>query len=382
MTKGYTNTLGRLSVGIQPDTFSEAAGFLIRRKKAYADIPSYLKLRSPVYMYRIDLANAGYSEKPIWLSYNYKKDPKKQRSFYYYDGVSEWIKLPSTLDLNNNQLRAAWHFPYSTVAVMDDKRYRIGPMPSDTYSEFGSVNAASAIAIDDATGNVLYEQNANTPRSIASLTKLMTAYVLLNNDVDLDREVVYHARYDQDGARLRMDEGEILSMRDLMYAMTVGSANNAAYALVDQAGYSTSEFVNMMNAEARALGLTKTTFADPSGLDPQNISTAADYAKFMRKIMKDGDMLALATTQRYSFTTRNNGEYHGFNNTNSLMRTSDLYITGSKTGYLDEAGYCLALKAKDDDHEVITVVLGSPSSSGRFSDSEELMKWAFRNYVW
>ncbi len=382
MTKGYTNTLGRLSVGIQADTFSDEAGFLIRRKKAYADIPDHLKLVSPVYVYTIDIPNSGYFEKPVWLSYMYKKDPKKQRSFYYYDGVSEWKKLPTTIDTVNNKIQAAWHFPYSIVAVMDDKRYKVGPVPTDSFSDFGYINTASAIAIDDTTGNVLYEQNANTPRSIASLTKLMTAYVLLQNNVDLDREVVYHASYDQDGARLRMDEGEILSMRDLMYAMTVGSANNAAYALVDHAGYSTAEFVNMMNATADELGLANTTFADPSGLNPQNISTAADYAKFMKHVMKDGDILALTTAQSYSFTTRNNGEYHGFNNTNSLMRTSDLYITGSKTGYLDEAGYCLAFKAKEDNHEVITVVLGATTSSGRFSESERLMKWAFTNYAW
>lgn len=382
MVKGYTNSLGRLSVGIQPDTFSEAAGFLIRRRKAYADIPEYLKLVSPVYVYNIDFPNVGYFDKPLWLSYLYKKDPKKQRSFYYYDGISEWKKLPTTLDITNNQIRAAWHFPYSIVAVMDDTRYKIGPMPTESFSDFGSLDAVSAIAIDDITGNVLYEQNADTPRSMASLTKLMTAYVLFQNNVDLDREVVYHARYDQDGARLRMDEGEILSMRDLMYAMTVGSANNAAYALVDQAGYSTSEFVNMMNAEADELGLSHTTFADPSGLNPQNITTASDYAKFMRQVMKDPNILAVTTAQSYSFTTRNNGEYHGFNNTDSLMRTSDLYITGSKTGYLDEAGYCLALKAKEDHHEVITVVLGSTTSSARFSETERLMKWAFANYAW
>lgn len=382
ITKGYTNQLGRLQVGIQPNTFTTAAGFLIRRKKAYADIPTYLKLVSPVYLYRIDTTDGNYIEKPLWLSYQYKKDSKKQRSFYYYDGISEWVKLPTTIDTSTNQLSAAWHFPYSIVAVMDDKRYRIGPTPTTSFADFGTTAAVSAIAIDDTSGNVLYEQNADAIRSIASLTKLMTAYVLLQNNVNLDAEVEYHTRYDQAGARLRMSEGDILSMRDLLYAMTVGSANNAAYALVDQAGFSTSQFVTMMNEAAADLDLGHTTFADPSGLDPNNVSTASDYAKFMRSIMRDPDMLALTTAKSYSFTTRNTGEYHDFNNTNSLMRTSDLYITGSKTGYLDEAGYCLAIKAKADDHEVITVVLGSTTSSARFSESERLMKWAFANYEW
>lgn len=382
MTRGFTNTLADLSVGVQPDTFNQAAGFLVRKRQAYENVPEYLNLVSDVYSYKIDLPGVGYFEKPIWLSYNYEKDPKYQRNFYYYDGSSQWVKLPTTLDTVNDQVRAAWHFPYSIVAIFDDTRNDVGPSKIATFSDFGGIDAAGAIAIDESTGAVLYEHNAHAKRSIASLTKLMTAYVLIQEGTDLDRDVFYHSRYDQIGARLRMNEGEILSMKDLMYAMTVGSANNAAYALVDNAGYAKAEFVQLMNQTAGRLGLSDTNFADPSGLDPNNTSTPADYAKFMRAILRDADMLNFTTTSSYSFITRNTGEYHGFNNTNSLMRTSDLYITGSKTGYLDEALYCLALKTKQYNHEVITVVLGSPSGSARFSESERLMKWALANYDW
>lgn len=383
MSRGYTITHEDMSVGIQPNTFTEAAGVWVHQKQTYPDLPEYLEVVSSVYVYQIDVTEQAYVSQPIWLSYSYAADPEHRRSLYYYDGrLNEWVPLPTSLDTVNNHVRAAWHFPYSIIVVADDTRYGLGPIQRDTYAAFGDIAAESAIAIDEATGEELYGKNVDTKRSIASLTKLMTAYVLLENEVDLDAVVTYHSRYDQIGARLYVNEGETMTMRDLMYAMTIGSANNAAYALIDNAGYSTSEFVQMMNNAASELELTNTTFADPSGLDPANQSTAADYASFVRQVSRDPDILALTTAQAYAFTTLNTGQYHDFNNTNLLMRTSDLYITASKTGYLDEALYCLAMKAKDGDREVITVVLGAPTSWGRFTDSERLMDWAFTNYEW
>ncbi len=382
MERGYTNELNDLRVGVPAGTFSSAADFLLREKKNYPNLPKYLEPVSSAYVYSIDIANPGYTASPIWLSYEYEEDPKYQRNFYYYDGTSEWVKLPTNLDTVNNRVRAAWHFSYSIIGVFDDTRYDVGPIKKDSYSDFGGIASTSAIAIDNATGVVLYEKDANTKRSIASLTKLMTAYVLLQNDVNLEKEIIYSSSYDQIGARLRLNSGDIVSMDDLMYAMVVGSANNAAYALMYEGGYSKEQFVKKMNKAAKNLGLSNTTFADPSGLDANNQSTAADYAKFMRSIMSDPKMLHYSTTKAYAFTTRNTGEYHDFDNTNALMKTSDLYITGSKTGYLDEAGYCLAFKAKEGDDEVITVVLGASSGWARFTESERLMRWAFTNYSW
>ncbi|MDP3971208.1 MAG: serine hydrolase [bacterium] len=383
MTRGYTLQLESASVGIQPNTFIGEAPFWLRKKAVYPELPSYLEPASDVFLYQIDFENVGYFDKPIWLSFDYSEDPEHKRNVYYYDGtLEEWIALPTYLDTVNNRVRAAWHFPYSIVGVFDDLRYSIGPIKKSEYQDLGDINAVAVIAIDEATGEELYGKNTTEKRSIASLTKLMTAYVLFSNNVDLDREVTYYSQFDQIGARLRMNNGEILSMNDLMYAMTVGSANNAAYALVYHAGYSKEEFVGMMNLKAQELGLENTTFADPSGLDPLNQSTVADYAKFVRLIMKSPQMLEHTAASSYSFVTRNTGEVHSFKNTNELMRTSDLYITGSKTGYLDEALYCLALKAKDGDREVITVLFGSPSPWTRFSETERLMKWAFNNYSW
>ena len=383
MQKGYTLQANRMTFGVPPGVYDEEAVVLLREKSNYPALPEYLQPVSDVFWYQVFVSNPSYHASPVWLSHQYEADPEHNRSFYYYDGTQqEWRALPTWLDSVNNQTRAAWHFPQSLVVVADDTRTNIGPLQADGYTDFGSINAAAAIAIDNATGAVLYDHNMNDIRSIASLTKLMTAYVLLEEGVDFSPLVTYSSEYDQIGARLRMRGGDVLSMEDLLYAMTVGSANNAAYALVGEAGYTVDEFVGLMNEAADDFELEHTTFADPSGLDPRNTSTAKDYATFMQIIMRDPQMLALTAASGYSFTTRNTGEGHSFNNTNALMRTSDLYITGSKTGYLDEAIYCLALKAKQDNREVITVVLGAPSSTVRFHESERLMEWAFANYQW
>lgn len=383
MQRGYTLTAGDMRLGIQPETFTSAAPVWLHTKKTYPDVPEYLKPVSDIYVYQIDIPGAGYNPTPLWLSYDYETTPESRRQFYYYDGnQASWVALPTTIDSVTQQARAAWHFSYSIIGLFDDTRYGLGPSQSASFVPFGDIQSGGAIAIDVATGQVLYEKDAHTKRSIASLTKLMTAYVLLEQNIDWDRQVTYHQRYDQIGAWLSLREGDVVTMRNLLYSLLVGSTNNAAYALVDQIGMTPETFVALMNQSAVELGLSETMFADPSGLNPHNQSTPADYAKFMNIVMRDPRMLDMTTLGRYEFTTINTGQYHGFNNTNVLLRSSDLYITGSKTGYLDEAMYCLALKAKDGDNEVITVVLGSPSSSGRFFESERLMKWAFTNYDW
>ncbi|MBI2415152.1 MAG: D-alanyl-D-alanine carboxypeptidase [Candidatus Kerfeldbacteria bacterium] len=383
LERGYTLQHEAIALGIQPDSLNQPAVAWIRTRQHYTTVPTDLTLVSAVYSYTITQTTPQFLDHPVWLSYHYTDTTKRLRQFYYYDTTQQqWRALPSQHDSVSQTVRAAWFAPYSVVAVLEDPDQLLGPSRRFNFQEFGDINAAAAIVIDEQTGTVLYSHNAATTRSMASLTKLMTAYVLVQQSVDFDRIVTYHSRYDQIGARLRLVEGEQVSLRDLLYAMTVGSANNAAYALVDQAGYTIPEFVGLMNQAAAELGLNQTSFADPSGLNPANQSTAADYAKLVQQVINTTAMLQYTTTSYYSFTTRNSQVFHDFVNTNMLLRTSDLHITGSKTGYLDEALYCLALRVRQADHEIITVVLGAPTSTSRFAESERLTQWALSNYQW
>ncbi|MFA6474647.1 MAG: serine hydrolase [Patescibacteria group bacterium] len=368
-TSGYTLERGRLDLGIQANSLQTATKAWVRRVKNFPVLPDTLKQISPVYSYTIQ-DESNWINEPLQFQYHLKgKKYQYDRFFYYYNtGSQTWVKLDSQVSQADQTVTAQWGALNSLVVVAADT--------TDPFNEFGAIDAAAAIAIDADTGTVLYNHNADTQRSMASMTKLMTGYVLFNDGVDLDKVATYHSSYDKEGAFLRVTEGETMTMDNLMNAMLVGSANNAAYGLVGNAGYSVSDFVNKMNDTAEELGLTATVFTDPSGLDVGNITTASDYARFMNLALQNDDIAAITATPYYQFTTINYGNFHDFNNTNSLMLTSNLDITGSKTGFIYEALYCLAMRVHDGDHNIIVVVMGASTSWTRFSEAERLADWA------
>lgn len=255
------------------------------------------------------------------------------------------------------------------------------PRPRPAIAPVPVISAAAAIVVDARTGDVLYEKNANEQRPIASLTKLMTAQVFLDTQPDWQRIVAYNTDDDTMGARVMLHEGETASQADLLASLLVGSANNAAYALVRESPYTRDTFVDAMNAKAASLGLAATVFADPSGLFVNNTSTAREVATFTRTAFARSEITHYANLRSYEFTTRNTDERHVIKNLNGLLR-SNLMVRGTKTGYLDEAGYCLASWIRNDNGEgLIIVVLGEPTARHREDDTRALADWAFDRFA-
>jgi D-alanyl-D-alanine carboxypeptidase len=380
---GYTLERGKLDLGIQPASLQSADKAWVRKVKTAPELPDNLVALSPVYSFTIQ-NEEDWLDVPLQFQYQLKgKKYKYDRAFYYYDSAgNDWVKLDSSLNRAARTIRTQWGALHAYIVVAADTTDPFGPSKTSDYSAFGSIDAAAAIAIDEATGDVLYSSNINTERSMASMTKLMTAYVLFNAGIDLDDIATYHSSYDQEGGSLHVSEGETMTMGNLMNAMVVGSANNAAYALVGNAGYSVAEFVGLMNDAAEDLGLEHTQFADPSGLAVGNITTASEYAKLMKAVLQNETIAEISATPYYAFTTINYDNFHDFNNTNSLLVNHALDITGSKTGYIDEALYCLAMRTEEDGHSIITVVMGAPTLSARTSESYRLVNWVFSNYNW
>jgi len=239
-----------------------------------------------------------------------------------------------------------------------------------------NISSPAGIVINADTGKVLWDKNLNDVRSIASLTKLMTGLVFLDTGTPFNKVVTIESSDSAEGGKLYVVPGETLTTRDLFYSMLVGSANNAALALARSTGKSRAEFVARMNAKAKALGLTKTHFADPSGLDVGNTSTAAEYAILSRAALKDFTMLQGTTTKVYTFTTINTNKFHSIKSTNELLNT-DLYVTGGKTGFLNESLYCLMTKIRAKNNtQYLAIVLGAPDSATRFHETEALLRWA------
>lgn len=381
--KGYTLSNNDFSLGIQPDTFSEAAKVYLRPYKKEVTLPTNLNLISSVYIYNIKIKEQSQLTKMIWLSLKYNSDSKYKKNLYYFNSLKgEWEKLAGVNDKENSLIKSGWFFPYSIVAVFEDPSQLEAPVKINNFSKFyENLDAASAIVIDELSGKILYQKNANEQRSIASLTKVMTALIFLETDTSMDNIITYHAINDREGARLYVSEGETMTVQDIFYTMLVGSANNCALTLADSTGLSREDFVIKMNEKAAALNLTNTYFIDPSGLEVGNVSSAADYAKLMQIALDKPEITAAMTTQNYSFYTINTNNYHSINSTDPILNW-DITVTGGKTGYINEALYCMMLKAKEDDHEIITVLLGNPSSIDRFTETYNLSKWALSNYSW
>lgn len=229
------------------------------------------------------------------------------------------------------------------------------------------VPARSAILWNTDTNSIAFEQNAFERLPIASLTKLMTAMVALDYGFDIDQPVEIQPEEYVIGGQLLLHPGELVTMRDLFNASLLGSANNATLAYVREIGVDKKEFIRAMNRKAVTLGLEQTFFTDVTGLDAGNISTAYEVARLAQHAFEQYPEIAGSTGQKeYAFVVGGSGREHTIRNTNKLIAEGNMAALGSKTGYLNEAGYCLVLQGIREQAPMVAVVLGSPSEQQQY----------------
>jgi D-alanyl-D-alanine endopeptidase (penicillin-binding protein 7) len=236
------------------------------------------------------------------------------------------------------------------------------------------IRAAAAIVVNPETGQVLFETNAQDKRSIASITKVMTALVFLEDDPDLSRSVVVERGDVYAASTTYLRAGEKLSAEDLLNLTLIASDNAAARALARISHGGTASFIDRMNEKAIELGLESTSFSDPSGLDAQNISSAYDLSRLIAYAAGDERIASVMRRAEYQLTTsRRTITLH---NTNRLLSAGELDVRGGKTGFINKAGYCLAtlLRLPQGD-QVAVVVLGARSNALRFSETKHLFNW-------
>jgi len=236
------------------------------------------------------------------------------------------------------------------------------------------------LLIDYATGDVLAEHNAQRQLPPASLTKLMTAYLVfehiksgrihLTDIVTIGPEAL-KAR----GSRVRLKIGMQVSVEDLVKSMLVRSANNATVALATYVAGSEEAFVELMNARARAWELSGTSFANSTGLDrPGHLSTARDLSRIAAAVIRDfPDFYAWFSLRDFTFNER------AIHNSNGLLWRDDT-VDGMKTGYTRHAGWCLVSSANREQTRLIATVLGAPSNRTRVLSSQRLLEYGFRNF--
>lgn len=241
-----------------------------------------------------------------------------------------------------------------------------------------SLYSNAALVLDENTGAVLYGKNMDTVHPIASLTKLMTAIVILDSGLPLDATIrVENDDIDMErGSRSKMRIGEVLARRDMLRLALMSSENRAATALARTFPGGRDAFVATMNRRAGKIGMTATWFVDSSGLSRKNVSTARDLAKLVATAARYELIRDYSTTPQVSLKRLDSGTQVNYVNTNLLLRRDNGWdINISKTGYLNEAGYCLVLQAVIDGRVVNIVLLDSYGRYSRVGDANRIKKW-------
>ncbi|MEK7145893.1 MAG: D-alanyl-D-alanine carboxypeptidase family protein [Patescibacteria group bacterium] len=240
------------------------------------------------------------------------------------------------------------------------------------------LSARAGIAIDLTSQTLLYEKNADLKVPIASLTKLMTAYIVLDeNDPETVVTVSSNAAA-KEGSQMGLSTGETITIKNLLYGLFISSGNDAAVALAETNAGSEAEFVKKMNATAERLGLEQTQFSNATGLDyGEGYSTPRDLVLLSAYLLRDPTVREIVKLPSADVPSES-GQVHHVANTNLLL--GQLGIKGLKTGKTPAAGECLiALAESPEGNEVLTVILGSQN---RFGDSKVLIDWIYRAYVW
>lgn len=242
------------------------------------------------------------------------------------------------------------------------------------------IEADSAIIVDFDSGEVLWGKNHNNKMQIASITKLMTAIIALE-ERDINEKVIVSRNAAQtEGSKIWLYSGEEITLSNLLKASLIHSGNDAAVAISEHVGGSTEEFVKKMNQKAKELKLYGTKFANPIGFDDlENHSTVRDLSLLARYAYRKPFVRDAVKTKSTTISSTNGELTHELTSTNKLL-DSFLNVMGLKTGHTEAAGLCfVSIIENNKGNKIITVVLNSPD---RFEETKMLASWAFRSYIW
>lgn len=250
-------------------------------------------------------------------------------------------------------------------------RFRV----DDSGKEVPAPRAAAAIIYDPETNEVLFEEHALEQRSIASITKVMTALVFLESLAD-PSEVVKVERTDVARASTTyLRSGYTVSVDELLHLLLIGSDNAAARVLARVSPYGSDGFVARMNEKARELGLQQTRYEDPSGLLSGNVSTAYEMARLISYAVADERIGSVMRKADFDFVPGKRNVH--VNSTNRFVRSGEIEVLGGKTGFISSSGYCLAtlVRLPQTGRQVAVVVLGARSNAARFAETRHLFNW-------
>ncbi|WP_180028165.1 serine hydrolase [Acinetobacter sp. YH16032] len=303
-----------------------------------------------------------------------------------------WSSEDASQFLNNDSVKASTssseeYTPQATTTITTTIRKSTGPATSTSpttqildnsrYSNQPSVNARAALVMDANTGEVLFSKNTNTALPIASVTKLMTAVVIADAQLNMSENITLQsidfagAGGKNSSSTLRV--GDTMNRAEALLFALMKSENPAAAALARTYPGGRAAFVSAMNNKARALGMHSSKFTESTGLDPRNVASARDLGILVSTASQYGLIRQFSTTPTYDF----NLGYRVLksNNTNSLVRNGGWNINISKTGFINEAGRCVVMHTTLNNRPAVVVLLGASNTQARNDDAVRLMRW-------
>lgn len=274
---------------------------------------------------------------------------------------------------------------YKVVKHRSDSRGAKARKAIDHYDGSGLPTLASskALVINQLTGETVYAKNTGTLTPIASVTKLMTAMVMLDARLPMD-ELLSVSEADVDylkGTHSRLAVGTVLTRGELLQLALMASENRASSALGRHYPGGAGAFIQAMNNKAQALGMKSSRFVDATGLDSNNVSTAEDLVKMVNAAYHYPEIRQVSTMPSQEITLYGRHNPLNFVNTNALVRGGDWIIGLSKTGFINEAGRCLVMQAEISGQPMIIVLLDSAGKMSRIGDANRIRKWVERNQI-
>lgn len=364
--------------------------------KRIAQLVSRMLLAASLCFVGVQVANAAtHTVKPgetLWrVAYNHGTDVETVRRLNGLKGntvkVGQKLKVPSKAGAKSAATSTQKKTVKSTANSRRTKQAAVAgasvaastKAQPQTASSLLRLNSSSALVLDTSTGKVLYAKNEKQVRSIASITKLMTAMVVLDSGASLN-EILTISNEDVDhlkGTSSRLPVGTRLSRYEMLRLALMSSENRASSALSRHYKGGRQAFIVAMNTKAAALGMRNTRFADATGLTPANISTAEELARMVRASHHYGLIREFSTTSNRDIVTARTGTLH-YNNSNALLREPaspewDIWV--SKTGFTNEAKRCLVMMANVENRPAVMVFLGAEGRLTPVGDANRVRQW-------
>ncbi|MCW1929982.1 MAG: serine hydrolase [Candidatus Kerfeldbacteria bacterium] len=378
-----------------PDTaFAEETTLTIRDRGALPDthMPGLPDgYTSTQQMYAFLFSHQPAVSIPMTLALDTSDTSNKRRRIFYtpidVTGERVWTRMKSRVHQAEFLIRTDVTQDAGRVVVGTHKKNKEAPVKLAEFSDFGALPYSdTGIVIDNKSGKVLYAQHPDKQRSIASLSKLLTTVVCLEQNPNLSESISYSSSYNTGGASMSVYDGDTFTLQNALFGALVPSANNMAMTVAHSCGLSYTDFMNAVNAYALTHHGDRTHLDEPTGLDSDNVSTARNIARIARRIFRTHAETyeAAADFSTYTFTTQNTQRTVSEETTNLFDGKGIYEVVAFKTGYLPgsaERTVVLKVRKIATEQTIIVTLLGNPEYQTIFSEAYSLVDWTFNNWV-